>query len=207
MDTKEMRLCRLFCLSGILGAIFYLLHDVVGAMNYPGYNWMSQAVSDLTATDAPSYTIANGFSSVYGILSCVCCLFVCVLTVNANQQLKLGTGLFAVMNLVSAVGYSLFPLSGAGYDGSVQSFVHVYIVTTAVVLLSIISLALIAFGAFRGRKKLLGILAVAALISMFVGAVGSANVPKAYFGVAERFSTYSAVIFTAILGVFANRNV
>lgn len=52
METKEIRLCRRFCLSGMIGAVFYLLHDVVGAGSYPGYNWMSQAVSDLTATDA-----------------------------------------------------------------------------------------------------------------------------------------------------------
>ena len=37
---------------------------------------------------------------------------------------------------------------------------------------------------------------------MFLGAVGSANVPKDIFGVVERFSTYSAVVFTGILGIF-----
>lgn len=204
MNSKELRLCRVFCLAGILGAVFYLLHDIVGAMNYPGYNWMAQAVSDLTATDAPSFAVARGLSSVYGILSCVCCLFVCVLAVNGNKPLKWGIGLFTLMEFISAVGYSLFPLSGAGYDGSVQSFLHVYVVTTAVVLLSIVSLILIAVGAFKSRKRLLGICAIAAFIAMFIGAVGSANVPKEYFGVVERFSTYSAVVFTAVLGVFAN---
>ncbi len=206
METKELRLCRAFCLSGIAGAVFYLLHDIVGAMNYPGYNWMSQAVSDLTATDAPSFAIASGLSSVYGILSCVCCLFVCVLALGCKKPLKWGIGLFTVMNFVSAVGYSLFPLSGAGYDGSVQSFFHVYVITTAVVLLSIVSLILTAVGAFRQKKRLLGVLAIAALAAMFVGAVGSANVPREFFGVVERFSTYSAVVFTAILGLFANQN-
>lgn len=205
MESKQLRLCRWFCLTGVLGAVFYLLHDVVGAMNYPGYNWMGQAVSDLTATDAPSFAIASGLSSVYGMLSCVCCLFVCVLAADARKVLKWGIGLFTVMNFVSAVGYSLFPLSGAGYDGSVQSFIHVYVLTAAVVMLSIVSLVLTAIGAFKQKRKLLGILALVSLAAMFIGAVGSQNVPKEYFGVVERFSTYSAVIFTAILGVFAYR--
>lgn len=205
MEAREIRLCRLFCLTGILGVIFYLLHDIVGAMNYPDYNWMRQAVSDLTAVDAPSFAIANGFSSVYGILSCACCLFVCVLVQSGCKPLRLGISLFTVMNFVSAVGYSLFPLSGAGYDGSFQSFIHVYIVTIAVVLLSIVSLVLTAVGAFRQKNRLLGVLAIAALTAMFIGAVGSANVPQEYFGVLERFSTYSAVVFTAVLGLFANR--
>jgi hypothetical protein len=40
---------------------------------------------------------------------------------------------------------------------------------------------------------------------MFVGAVGSGNVPKEIFGIFERFSTYSAVVFTAILGIYGFR--
>ena len=42
---KNKKLINYLCLSGILSIIFYVLHDVVGAMNYPGYNWMSGAVS------------------------------------------------------------------------------------------------------------------------------------------------------------------
>lgn len=45
------------------------------------------------------------------------------------------------MNFISAIGYALFPLSSAGYDGSVQSFIHAYILT-ALVILSIVSLVL-----------------------------------------------------------------
>lgn len=201
MENIERKLCRIFCFSGIIGAVFYLLHDIVGALNYPGYQWMSQAVSDLTATDAPSYTIANGLSGIYGIMSVVCCLFVLVLVQRKNRLTRIGIALFAVMEIVSAVGYSLFPLSSAGYDGSVQSFIHVYVVTVAVVLLSIVSLILIAIGAKKDREKVLGAAAIIALVLMFAGSVGSGAVPKEYFGVAERFSTYSAVVFTAVLGL------
>lgn len=84
------------CLSGSLAAVFYFLHDLVGQRHYPGYNWLEQAVSDLTAVHAPSR----------------------------------------------------------------------------------------AFGC------------------MLFGAVGANNVPDAYFGLVERFSTYSAVLFTAILGLY-----
>lgn len=202
METKEKKLCRVFCLSGILGFIFYILHDIIGAMNYPGYKWTSQAVSDLTATDAPSFAIANGFSSVHGIMSVVCCLFVCVLVQNRHTVTRIGTALFTVMSVISAVGYTLFPLSGAGYDGSVRSFIHTYVITTAVVLLSIVSLVLIAIGSFKDSRKALGILAIISLALMFIGAVGSGAAPKEYFGIFERFSTYSAVVFTAVLGTF-----
>ncbi len=198
---NKRTLINWLCLSGVLGIIFYLLHDIIGGMNYPGYNPAAQAVSDLTATDAPSFVTANGLSSIYGIFTCLCCTLICILVKNEKKSLRLGVYLFAIMNFVSAIGYSLFPLSSSGYDGSVQSFIHVYIITILVVLLSIVSLILIAVGAMK-KYRLLGILAIIALVLMFVGAVGSGNVPKEMFGIFERFSTYSAVVFAGVLGIF-----
>lgn len=202
MENKEKKLCRAFCLSGVLGLIFYALHDIVGAANYPGYKWMSQAVSDLTATDAPSFAIAKGFSSAHGVLSVVCGLFVLVLVQNRHKLTKLGVALFATKSVISAIGYSLFPLSSAGYDGSVQSFIHSFIITSVVVMLSIVSLLLIGIGSFKDGRKALGGLAFAALALMFIGAVGSGAAPKDYFGIFERFSTYSDVTFMAVMGLF-----
>ena len=203
----KKKLINYLCLTGILSAIFYLLHDIIGAMNYPGYNWTSQAVSDLTATDAPSFVVANGFVTIHKIFSVLCCALVCIMIRSEKKKLlRLGVYIFSIMNLISAVGYALFPLSGAGYDGSVQSFIHVCILTAVVVLLSIVSLTMIGIGSIKSSKKLLGSLAFIALALMFVGAVGSQNVPQEIFGVFERFSTYSAVIYTSILGIYAFKN-
>ena len=118
------------------------------------------------------------------------------------KTFRLGIYLFSLMNGISAVGYALFPLTSSGYDGSIKSFMHVYVVTAIVVLLSIISLILIAAGSFKEKNRLLGFLAITAFACMFFGAVGSTKLPKEIFGVAERFSTYSAVLFTAVLGVY-----
>lgn len=202
---RKKKLINWLCLMGILDIIFYLLHDIIGAMNYPGYDWKAQAVSDLTATDAPSFAVASGYVTVYKIFSCLASALVCILIKNEKSKaLRVGVYLFATMNFISAIGYALFPLSSAGYDGSVQTFIHVYILTVLVVLLSIVSLILIAIGSLKGKdkRKLLGVFAIVALVLMFVGAVGSANVPKEIFGIIERFSTYSAVIFTGILGIY-----
>ena len=46
------------------------------------------------------------------------------------------------------------------------------------------------------------VLIIIALILMFAGAIGSGAVPKEYFGIFERFSTFSAVGFNAVLGVY-----
>lgn len=202
---KKKKLINWLCLSGIVSIVFYLLHDIIGAKYYPNYNWLSQAVSDLTAKDAPSFIIANGYVTIYGIFNCLCCALISILIKNENSKvLRVGIYTFSIMNFISAIGYALFPLSSSGFDGSVQSIIHVYIITTLVVLLSIISLILIAVGSLKGKEKhkLLGFFAILALVLMFVGAIGTGIVPKEYFGVVERFSTYSAVIFTGILGIY-----
>ncbi|MBQ3408613.1 MAG: DUF998 domain-containing protein [Clostridia bacterium] len=202
---EKKKLINWLCLSGVFSIVFYLLHDTVGAMNYPGYNWMSRAVSDLTATDSPSFVIASGFVTVYKILSCLCSALLCILIKNENKKiLRLGVYLFSIMNFISAIGYALFPLSSSGFDGSIQSIIHVYVLTVFVVVLSIISLIIIAVESLKGenKHKLLGILAIISLILMFIGTVGSQSVSKEIFGIFERFSTYSAVLFTGILGLY-----
>jgi len=261
--NDKRTLIHWFCLSGPLSVLFYALHDIIGGRNYPGYDWKRQAVSDLTAKDAPSFVVASSYSSIYGLFNGICCTLLCLLMEKSEKErsdsknghgyghgliFRLGIYTFALMNFVSAIGYSLFPLTGSGYDGSFQSFVHVYIVTVAVVLLSIISLILIAVGSFKGNefgngrgkdkdkdkdngkeskeafveveneneieilerenqirnrsKKCLGGLAILAFLFMMMGAIGSGLVPKRYFGVVERWSTYSAVVFTGILGIY-----
>ena len=206
--SKNQNIGYWLLICGILNVVFYLLHDVIGARFYPGYNWMAQAVSDLTATDAPSRLIASELTKIHGIFSCVACTLICISAKElwketSEKILRLGIYLFVTMHWISAIGYSLFPLTGSGYDGSFQSFVHVYVITVLVVLLSIVSLVLIAVGGFKSGNKVLAWCAVAAFLFMFVGAAGSGLVPREYFGIPERFSTYSAVCFTAVIAVIA----
>lgn len=195
-------------ISGILNVVFYLLHDVIGAMNYPGYSWMAQAVSDLTAVDAPSRIISSALSNIGGSFTLIVCTLICIhvndLWPKASEKiLRLGVYLFVIMHWISAIGYGLFPLTGSGYDGSVQSFIHVFVITILVVLLSIVYSILIAVGGFKSGDKVLAWCALVSVILMFIGAAGSGIVPRAYFGIPERFSTYSAGCFTSAIAIVA----
>lgn len=204
MDKKLVRKLGVWTLVfGILAMLFYLLHDIVGAMHYPGYDPMTQAVSDLTAVDAPSYVVASGYTKIYSIFSCLCNVFVCLLIRDHRKPLRTGIYLITAMQFTSAVGYSLFPLTGSGYDGSFQSFMHVYVITVIVVLLSIVSLILIAAGSFKEGKKLLGIFALITLACFFTAPV-SAALPSV-FGIVERFSTYGSCVFTLVLSAVVYR--
>ena len=150
-------------LLGIVALLSYTVAVVFSPLAYPGYNWMAQAVSDLSAANAPSLRLWNQLSSLYSVCTLVCAMMVCAgIQGRGSRTLRLGIYLFTAMEWVSAVGFSMFPLSDSGYAGT-----------------------------FAGI----------ALGMMLVGALGMNIVPKAYFGVVERFSVFAAVGYNAVLGV------
>ena len=190
---------------GLLGVVSFLSYTaavVFAPLAYPGYNWMAQAVSDLSAANAPSLALWNQLTALYNTCEVVCVTVTCIaIQGRKTRLLRTGVYLFAVMEWVSAVGYRMFPLSTSGYAGIFQDVMHMA-VTAAVVLLSIVSLALIIAAWSRDKAcRSYGICAAAALCMMLVGAMGIKLVPAAYFGIAERFSVFAATGFNAALGI------
>lgn len=191
-------------LLGIISLFSYTAAVFFSPLAYPGYQWMSQAVSDLSASNAPSKVLWGQLASLYDICGITSVMMVCVfIQGKLNRTIRLGIYLFAAMNWVSAVGYAAFPLSIQGNAGTaIQDIMHVYVVTVLVVLLSILSLILIMVGGYRDRRyRYLAGWATAALLLMVAGAVGTGIVPAAYFGIPERFSVFAATGFNAVLGV------
>ena len=78
-------------------------------------------------------------------------------------------------------------------------------VTALVVLFSVVSLVLIAVGGRKEPMVSLSNWAVACFAAMLLGALGTGLMPKSVFGLFERFSTFSAVVFNAVLGVYLLR--
>lgn len=203
---KEKReLIHWLGLLGVISLLSYTAAVVFSPLAYPDYNWMAQAVSDLSAEKAPSKMLWNQLSSLYGICGMISVMMVCVYVSSkkvADKILRIGIYLFAAMNWVSSVGYGMFPLSESGYAGTFQDMMHVYVITVLTVVLSIVSLVLIMIGGYRTRKfRWIAIFASIALAMMFLGAIGTGAAPKAYFGIFERFSVFAATGFNAVLGV------
>lgn len=189
-------------LLGLVSLLSYTAAVIFSPMKYDGYNWMSQAVSDLSAVNAPSRELWNQLSALYVPCGIVSVMAVCVyIHGKLNKALRTGIYLFAIMQWISAIGYAMFPLTQAGTPSGFQNMMHL-LVTAAVVLLSIASLAMVAMGGFRNQCcRSLGFWALAALMLMIIGGAGSGLVPDEYFGIPERFSVFSAVGFNAVLGV------
>ena len=191
-------------LTGIAALLSYAAAVIFAPFAYPGYNWMAQAVSDLSAEAAPSRQLWNQLAAPYNICSVVCATCVAIF-VSQNQVssrlFRVGIYLFTLMNWVSTVGYGMFPLADGGKDiASFQEIMHIT-VTAAVVLLSIASLVCLIVAGCRDRRTSgIAVWAAAALGMMLVGSIGTGAAPPEYFGIVERFSVFAAVGFNAVLG-------
>ena len=201
---KQKTLINYIGLLGVVAFLSYLAAVVFAPMDYPGYDWMKQAVSDLSAENAPSKMLWNQLAAPYNKCTLVCLMAACVfIRGRLNKPLRVGIYLFTAMSWVSGIGYAMFPLSDSGNAGTFRDTMHVYVVTPIVVMMSIASLLTIIISGFRskGKYRRLAVCASVALGMMFMGPIGMGAFPKEYFGIFERFSVFAATGFTAVLGI------
>lgn len=189
-------------LCGLISFLSYTAMVVFSPLAYPGYNWMRMAVSDLSAVGAPSQALAEQLNALFGPCAIVSIMAVCVGTVHlTSRRLKGGIYAFAAMEWICNVGYKMFPWVKDASSMYPQNVMHL-IVTGLVVVFSLVGLILIALGAKEEHLSSLSLWAVICLAAMLIGPLGTALLPASVFGLFERFSTFSAVIFNAVLGIY-----
>jgi hypothetical protein len=193
-------------LTGLAALISYAAAAYFCRGAFPGYNWMESAVSDLSAGTAPSRQLWDRLSAGYSAGSVVCATCVAIYVSEkkiSSRMFRVGIYLFTVMNWISKIGYSIFALDDAGKQiSSFQEVMHM-IVTAFVVILSIASLVLLIIAGVRNKEvRGIGIWAAIFFAMMLMGPIGMQVFPPQYFGIAERFSIYSAIGFNAVLGVY-----
>ena len=141
--------------------------------------------------------MSSQLNSLFGPCGLVLIMAVCLSMVYVKLKLlKTGVYLFALVEWICSVGYTTFLWS----ENSFQNFMHLA-VTVMVVVLSVVSLAVIFIVARKEELNSLSIWALIFFLMMLTGPLGM-NVFPPFFGLFERFSTFSAVIFNAVLGIY-----
>jgi len=188
-------------ICGIISLLSYLAMLIFSPLAFPGYNWLTMAVSELSASDAPSLALATQLNSLFGPCGVVSIMAVAIaVCVCKSRCLKIGVYLFAGMEWICNVGYTMFPWASTQSTSSFQNVMHI-VVTVLVVVLSIAGMVLIAIGAKKEKLNKLFISTIVCLSFMFIGAMGTNAFPK-LLGLFERFSTLSTVVYNAILGIW-----
>ena len=115
---KKKRLLNYCGLLGVAAFLSYTAVVVFSPLAYPGYDWMAQAVSDLSAANAPSLRLWNQLSSLYNV-----CTLVLIIIAGAKDKSSRSYGIFAAialgMMMVGAMGMNIVPKD---YFGIVERF-------------------------------------------------------------------------------------
>lgn len=98
---------------GLISLLSYIAAVVFSPMAYPEYNWMAQAVSDLSANNAPSKRLWNRLASLYSPCVIVSIMMVCVEVRNKlNKTIRAGIperfSVFATTGFNAVLGIYLF---------------------------------------------------------------------------------------------------
>ncbi|WP_173472855.1 DUF998 domain-containing protein [Eubacterium ruminantium] len=192
-------------LLGIGALISYAVAAYFCRAAFPGYNWMESAVSDLSARTAPSSALWDKLSAVFAVgIVCDTCVAIYVAEKKISTKLfRVGIYMFVIKSWISKIGYTMFPLDDAGKEIKGFNEIMHMVVTAFVVGLSVISLIILFIvGIKRKEVRDIGIWAAISFVMMLIGPVGMASFPPKYFGIAERFSIYASIIFSAILGLY-----
>lgn len=196
-----MKLSKLGIL-GLISLLSYTAMVVFSPLTYPGYDWMTMAVSDLSAAGAPSADLANRLGCLFSPCGLVSIMAVCVAVADIpSRHFRFGVYCFAAMEWLCSVGYTCFPWVSGAANTDPQNVMHL-IVTVLVIVFSLAALVLIVLGAKKAGQRSLGIWAGICLAAMVIGPIGTGLLPASVFGLFERFSTFSVVIFNAVLGMY-----
>lgn len=87
---------------GLLGVVSFLSYAaavVFSPLAYPGYDWMAQAVSDLSASNAPSRVLWGQLSALYNGCGLVSITLVFIFVQGKiTKRLRSGIYFFTAMN-------------------------------------------------------------------------------------------------------------
>ena len=195
---------------GMVGVVGYMLHTIIGNLLWKEYNPITTDISSLTAVGAPNAVILGFFTNVYGICTI---LFVAGLIIKSFRKYHLltqvGYVVMMVMQIISMVGYSLFPLTGDKTVMNFQNKMHI-IVTVAVVFTTIASGFIVAVGYLKQEKmKRLGrFVLIMSIVITLTGATNPIGMGMGLniLGLTERLVIYSLQFMMFMLSYYYTFN-
>jgi hypothetical protein len=196
-----MNVQRLALVCGIVSAVLYIAGDVTAAtFFYPGYDYTSQQVSELSAIGAPSRPFWMVMTYPYNLLTIAFAAGVWAAAAGA-VRLRVTAVLILLFALNSQVWAMFVPMHMRGTTFTETDTMHIAFAVSAIVLMVLF----IVFGAsalgrgFRVYSALtvVAMLAAGAVVSTQVDAI-AAGQPTPWMGLVERISVYGPIVWIAV---------
>ena len=197
-----LALTRLLLVCGILASLLYVALNVLGAMQWPGYSMASQAVSELSAIDAPSRWLVVPLGLVYTALMVAFGIGVWRSSAG-NRPLRISAVLLLGFGILGFVA-PFTPMHMRGTEFTLTDTLHISFAIVTVVLMFLS----MAFGAaaFGERFRLYSIATIVALLvfGALTGPDGpriAANQPTPFVGIYERINIGVFLLWIIVLAV------
>jgi hypothetical protein len=190
-------------ICGILASLIYVGSDILAALRWEGYSYISQTISELRAIAAPTRPLLIPVLAIYAVLEMA---FGSGVRGAAGQKrsLRITGVLLIVLGVVDLVVAPFFPMHLRGTEFTLTDTMHKALTGVSVFLI----LTIIGFGAAAHGKwfRLYSYTTILVLIACGVWSFSDAprieaNLPTPWVGVRERISVFSYMLWMAVLAI------
>ncbi len=109
---ERVTLRRVLLVCGIAAAVWWVAIDVVGSFRYPGYSYVDQTISELSAIGAPTRTFMMTVSGIpYAVLMIAFGVGIWLVTGVRSRVGKIAGALLIIEAIFGYVGGVLFPMA------------------------------------------------------------------------------------------------
>ena len=196
--SQPARRALLSC--GLMSSLLYLATDIVGAVNYPHYDYTGQAISEMSAIGAPTAELLAPFQTLYSILFA---LFAGGVWFAADKYPRLRWSAGFMLGLAGlGIGWALFPMHVRGTEPTLTDTMHLVMSAASVSLL----VAIIASGGLALGRGFRVYSAATVLAMLLFGYLTTLDVPRVaageptpWLGLNERLSFLAWLTWMAVL--------
>jgi len=197
-----MKVRKVLLICGIVSSVLWISTDIIAAMQYDGYSYINQSISELSAIGAP----ARPFLAVTGIIYEML-LFAFRLGIfeeGGRKRALRFTGILLITHLILGLVSGFFPMNIRGTQMTISDTMHIIFYTA----IPIIILFIIGFGASaKGKWFRIYSICTILILLLFGALTGIAGpsvadgLPTPWLGIYERINVYGYMLWVMVLSI------
>jgi hypothetical protein len=207
--TQGVTLRTVLLASGIAAAVWWVAIDVIGSLRYPGYSYVDQTISELSAVGAPTRTFMMFVSGIpYVVLMIAFGVGVWLVAGVRSRVGKITGALLITEAIFGVVGGVLFPMATrevlAAGEETLRNRLHAPYGLGMPILFILVTI----FGSRLFEKRFRWYSYATIFVTLVTGfMVGmqvepmQANEPTPWLGVIERVTAYVPMLWIVVLSI------
>lgn len=191
-------------ICGILAPLVYVGADILAALQWEGYSYTSQGISELMAIGAPTRPFLVVLFTIHNVLAIAFGLGIYWATDSRKRALRFTGILLIGYGIVGLVALLFFPMHLRGTVGTISDTGHIIFTFASVLFL----LLPIGFGANAHGKRFrlysIGTILILLLFGAWAGMDGpriAAQLPTPWLGIKERINIYASMLWLLVFAI------